>query len=130
MERYYCKRKAPEPDSGNNARNSILDVINWEEIKSDPGLRKQIEDYHPNLRERVRRKYLENGTCQPSTVRFPVTEIGGVPRRFVPQWFDDFGGWLEYRESKIEHIAFIVSYLEKRRMMHMKHLLKRLERLS
>ena len=49
MLRFY-KRKPPEPDSGNNARNSLLDVINWEEIKSDPGLRKQIDDYHPNLR--------------------------------------------------------------------------------
>ena len=40
----------PEPDSGNNARNSCLDDINWEEdIKYDTGLRKQINDYHPNL---------------------------------------------------------------------------------
>jgi hypothetical protein len=43
MERFF-KRKAPEPDSGNNnARNSCLclDDINWEEkIKYDPGLRK------------------------------------------------------------------------------------------
>ena len=70
MERFY-KRKAPETDSGNNARNSRLDDINWEEeIKFDPGLRKQIDDYHPNVRERVRRKYLENGPCQPRTVHF------------------------------------------------------------
>ena len=72
MERFY-KRKAPEPDSGNNARNSHLDDINWEEeIKSDLGLRNQIDDYHPNVKERVRRKYLENGPCQPRTVRFRV----------------------------------------------------------
>jgi len=49
MERFF-KRKAPELDSGNNARNSCLDDINWEEeIKYDTGLRKQINDYHPNL---------------------------------------------------------------------------------
>jgi hypothetical protein len=101
MEQYFHKRKAPEPDGGNNARNSQLDDINWEEeIKSDPGLRKQIDDYHPNLRERVRRKYLENGPCQPRTHHFPMTEIGGIPRRFVPEWFNEFGGWLEYSESK------------------------------
>jgi hypothetical protein len=51
MERYY-KRKAPEPGSANNLQNSCLDDINWEEeIKYDPGLRKQIDDYHPNHRE-------------------------------------------------------------------------------
>jgi dTDP-D-glucose 4,6-dehydratase len=39
--------------------NKILspDEINWdEEIKYDPGLRKEIDAYHPNLREKVRRK--------------------------------------------------------------------------
>jgi len=106
MERFY-KRKTPEPDSGNNARNSRLDDINWEEeIKFDPGLRKQIDDYHPNVRERVRRKYLENGPCQPRTVHFPMTNIGGIPRRFVPEWFDEFGGWLEYSESKDRAYCF------------------------
>jgi hypothetical protein len=84
-----------------------LDHINWdEEIKSDPGLRKQIDDYHRNLRERVRRKYLENGPCQARTVRFPVTEIGRVPGRFVQEWFDEFGGWLEYSESKNRAYCF------------------------
>uniref|UniRef100_I1P1W2 HAT C-terminal dimerisation domain-containing protein n=1 Tax=Oryza glaberrima TaxID=4538 RepID=I1P1W2_ORYGL len=73
MERFY-KRKVPEPNSANNACNSCLDDINWEdEIKYDPGLRKQIDEYHPNLRERVRRKYLENGPCQPRTFAFPMT---------------------------------------------------------
>jgi hypothetical protein len=63
MERFF-KRKAPEPSTANNLQNSCLDDINWEEeIKYDPGLRKQIDDYHPNERERVRRKYLENRPC-------------------------------------------------------------------
>lgn len=61
MERFF-KRKLPEPDSANIASNLCLDDINWEEeIKYDPGLRKQIDDYHPNLREMVRRKYFEKG---------------------------------------------------------------------
>ena len=99
MERFF-KRKVPEPDSANIASNLCLDDINWEEeIKYDPGLRKQIDDYHPNLREMVRRKYLEKGPCQPRTCSFPVTNIGGGPRRFIPDWFDEFGSWLEYSES-------------------------------
>jgi len=99
MERFF-KRKAPEPAS-TNAHNLCLDDINWEEeIKYDPGLRKQIDDYHPNLREKVRRKYLQNGPCQPRTLSFPVTQIAGSSRRFVPEWFDEFRSWLEYSESK------------------------------
>ncbi|TVU25524.1 hypothetical protein EJB05_28023, partial [Eragrostis curvula] len=48
MLRFY-KRKTPEPDDH--------DDINWEEeIKYDPGLRKLIDNYHPNQRERVRRR--------------------------------------------------------------------------
>jgi len=95
MERFF-KRKVPEPDSANIASNLCLDDINWEEeIKYDPGLRKQIDDYHPNLREMVRRKYLEKGPCQPRTCSFPVTNIGGGPRRFIPDWFDEFGSWLQ-----------------------------------
>ncbi|XP_021306313.1 uncharacterized protein LOC8155504 [Sorghum bicolor] len=107
MEKYF-KRKAPEPDSANNARNLCLDDINWEdEIKYDPGLRKQIDEYHPNLRELVRRKYLEKGPCQPRTFSFPVKNIGGGPRRFIPEWFDEFGNWLEYSESKDRAYCFL-----------------------
>ena len=106
MEQFY-KRKAPEPDSGDNARNSCLDDINWEEeIKYDSGLRKQIDDYHPNLKERVRRKYSENEPCQPRALRFPATQIDGGSRRFVPEWFDEFGCWLEYSESKDRAYCF------------------------
>ena len=44
----YFKRKASCP-----AENEI----NWdEEIQYDPGLRKTIDSYHPNLREKVRKK--------------------------------------------------------------------------
>ena len=52
MERYF-KRKASCPDENE---------INWdEEIQYDPGLRNTIDSYHPNLREKVRRKYLGKG---------------------------------------------------------------------
>jgi hypothetical protein len=87
--------------------NSSHDDINWEEeIKYDPGLRKLIDDYHPNQRERVRRKYLENGPSQPRTCNFPYLEIGGSMRRFIPEWFDEFESWLEYSESKDKAYCF------------------------
>ncbi|PUZ66863.1 hypothetical protein GQ55_3G377900 [Panicum hallii var. hallii] len=85
MEKYF-KWKAPE--------------IDGEEIKYDPGIRKQIDAYHPNHREKVRRKYLENRPWQPRNCSFPVTIIGEKPRRFNPEWFDEFGSWLEYKRLK------------------------------
>ncbi|KAG2567472.1 hypothetical protein PVAP13_7NG358000 [Panicum virgatum] len=80
MERYF-KRKT-----------SCLaeDEINWdEEIQYDPGLRKEIDSYHPNLREKVRRKYLENGPCQPRRINFPLLNIGekDKQRRFMRECF-------------------------------------------
>jgi hypothetical protein len=100
MEKYF-KRKTPELGSGNNLRDSCPKDINWEEeIKYDHGLRKEIDNYHPNQREKVRRKYLENGPWQPCTCNFPVPYIGDKPKRFISEWFDEFGSWLEYNESK------------------------------
>jgi hypothetical protein len=62
--------------------------INWEEeIKYDPGLRKLIDAYHPNQRERVRRTYLEHGPSQPRTCNLPFSHIAGSPRRFNSEWF-------------------------------------------
>ena len=49
---------------------------------------------------------MENGPCQPLTCRFSVIEIGGGPRRFILEWFDEFGGWLEYSESKDRAYCF------------------------
>ncbi|KAG2620807.1 hypothetical protein PVAP13_3NG200304 [Panicum virgatum] len=92
MERYF-KRKASCPAE---------DEINWDEkIQYDPGLRKEIDSYHPNLREKVRRKYLENGPCQPRGINFPLLNIGekDKQRRFMREWFDEFGPWLEYSEK-------------------------------
>jgi hypothetical protein len=97
MDQYY-KRKEPEPS---NVRNEGNQCINWEEeIKFDPGGRKLIDAYHPNLRERVRRMYLEHGPSQPRTCHFPFSHIAGTLRRFNSEWFNEFGSWLEYSEFK------------------------------
>jgi hypothetical protein len=54
VERYFLNKKA---------QDRALDIdINWEEeIKYDPRIQKQIDAYHPNHREKGRRKYLEAG---------------------------------------------------------------------
>ncbi|KAG2628472.1 hypothetical protein PVAP13_3KG389954 [Panicum virgatum] len=69
MERYF-KQKASCPTE---------DEINWdEEIKYDP--------------KKVRRKYLENGPCQPRSINFSLLKIGEKEksRRFMREWFDEF----------------------------------------
>jgi hypothetical protein len=81
--------------------------INWEEeVEFDPGKRRCIDEYPPNLKDLVRRKYLANGPCQPRTCDFLATEICGKDRRFVSEWFDVFGSWLEYSESKHKAYCF------------------------
>jgi len=116
MERYF-KRKA-----------SCLteDEINWDEvIKYDPGLRKEIDSYHPNPRKKVRRKYLENEPCQSGGTNFPLLKIGEKEksRRFMREWFDEFGPWLEYCETKYKAYCFYCFFcLEKRKMQDMMYL--------
>lgn len=67
---------------------------------------KQIDDYHPNFTERVGRNYLEIGSCQPCTFVFHVIDIRRGHRRFLPERFDEFGGWPEYNESKDNAYSF------------------------
>ncbi|KAG8090684.1 hypothetical protein GUJ93_ZPchr0011g26998 [Zizania palustris] len=105
MER-YLKRKTSDDvvNAHNSARGNScpnVDDTNWEEkIEYDPGLRKEIDSYHPNQKDRVRRKYLQNGPCQPRTFNFPITKISGKDRKFNAEWFDEFGSWLEYSKAK------------------------------
>ncbi|WVZ65563.1 hypothetical protein U9M48_014904 [Paspalum notatum var. saurae] len=78
MEKYF-KRKAPEPDSGINPRNLCVEDINWEEeIKFDPGLRKEIDKYHPNLREK-RKQHIDVAWNSPSGIakRAYFTRLNG-----------------------------------------------------
>ena len=54
---------------------------------------------------------MKNRPCQPRTLDFPVTYIGGALRKFVPEWFDKFD-WLDTVSPKIDHIIFVVSYVK------------------
>ncbi|CAN6557401.1 unnamed protein product [Malus baccata var. baccata] len=74
--------------------------INSETLQYDPGLRRPILSYHPNVRDQVQRAYLQNKPCQPKTHAFPYTNFGTKPRRFNPAWFTQFPNWLEYSTSQ------------------------------
>ena len=45
--------------------------INQDDIVSDPGLRKPIESFNVNIRDRIRREYASKGPCQPHNHIFP-----------------------------------------------------------
>ena len=70
-------------------------------LPTDLGLRPRILDYHPNIRDQVRRAYLLKGPCQPRNHNLPFKEYGKTPRRrFIPSWFDKHKTWLEYNIEK------------------------------
>ncbi|PNX72121.1 zinc finger MYM-type protein 1-like [Trifolium pratense] len=56
--------------------------------------------YHPNDRDEIRRAYLQKGPCQPKEHNFPQRQFGSSLRKFNPDWFLEFGNWLEYSVSK------------------------------
>jgi hypothetical protein len=123
MER-WLKRKVP--DDANNVGNSqqrncnvtfptpqAPEYINWEEeIQFDPGKRKEICAYHPNLRESVRRRYLVNGPCQPRTLNFPSTQIGGKIEGLILNCLMNLEIGLSIVSLQIEPIVLLVSCVE------------------
>jgi hypothetical protein len=53
-----------------------------------------------------------------------MTQIGASSRRFVPEWFDEFGSWLEYSESEDRAYCFCCFLFREKKDSGMKHLLK------
>ena len=80
-------------------------------LPHDPGLRKNILDYHPNDQDVARREYMQRGPCRQRDHDFPQTEIGGKMRRFNLDWFNKYS-WLEYSVEK-DATFFFVCYLFK-----------------
>ncbi|XP_070661265.1 uncharacterized protein [Malus domestica] len=112
MERFFKRKSSSGSGSSNNvdspntvgssrapsSRQSQLDGV-LGNLEADPGLRTRIIDYDANIRDEVRRSYLQKGPCQPRGHNFPITNMSGINRRFISQWFDEFD-WLEYSVSK------------------------------
>ncbi|CAL2255707.1 unnamed protein product [Prunus armeniaca] len=108
MERFF-KRKSKfelvesspaKSQKKNESSPNQTTKVNSENLPSDPGLRNQILSYHPNVRDQVRRAYLQKGPCQPRGHNFPYKNFGAKQRRFNPGWFSEFPTWLEYSIEK------------------------------
>jgi hypothetical protein len=80
-------------------------VLAPEDIIADPGLRKPIEEMHPNIRDDAKREYVLLGPCQPKGHNYPVRKIYGKNRRFIDKWFTN-RAWLEYNISKDAAFCF------------------------
>ncbi|BBH09012.1 TTF-type zinc finger protein with HAT dimerisation domain, partial [Prunus dulcis] len=99
MERYFKRRFASTTSSSDNVGSSSSRDVDISRDVDNPGLRPQMLDYDPNIRDEVRRAYLQKGPCQPKDHTFPQTDLSGYDRRFNVKWFDEFD-WLEYSISK------------------------------
>ncbi|PVH38689.1 hypothetical protein PAHAL_5G328300 [Panicum hallii] len=129
MERFW-KRKSPpsatDQDEGSSQQNKgasnisaptrtslILSPkdVNLDELPYDPADRKRIIEYPGfKLQEEIRRRYLIRGPHRPQPgFSYPQTIIGKKPRRFNPDWFEQYD-WLEYSE-KVDKAFCLYCYL-------------------
>ncbi|XP_009628742.2 uncharacterized protein [Nicotiana tomentosiformis] len=116
MDRFLTKPKNGEPSSSaswpsmssqiaqevqretNPSLLSNVDkVLDLKSFEPDPKERMPISDYGPNIRDEVRRYYINKRPCQPIGHAFPKTKIGSKMRQFSPTWFKGpYSQWLEY----------------------------------
>ncbi|XP_024628832.1 zinc finger MYM-type protein 1-like [Medicago truncatula] len=85
------------------------------EILRDPGLRKQIHLYAPDIQDDVRRAYILKGPMQPNFSSFPRTQFGSATRAFSKSWAEHFGfevftkdgfkDWKHASQSLKDHIG-------------------------
>ena len=100
MEWFYKRKLSTDspspsnPGSSNATRPIEVDEI-LANLYANLGLRPRMTDYSPNIRDEIRRAYLQKGPCQPRSYKFPQTNQSGFNRRFIAQWFDEYD-WLEY----------------------------------
>ncbi|XP_009617034.1 uncharacterized protein [Nicotiana tomentosiformis] len=107
------------PEIRMNANLShLIDELNLESLKDDPGERMPLVNYSPRIREEVRKHYIHKGPCQPSKHQFPKTKIGNKMRQFNSSWFEGpFSGWLEYSVKK-DAAYCLCCYLFKHEFIH------------
>ena len=73
MKRYFFKKKSETtlPSEKNSKVSKFKVEFNSTDLQTDPGLRLSIWDCNPNVRDQVRREYIQMGPCQPIKHNFP-----------------------------------------------------------
>jgi hypothetical protein len=77
----------------------VCALLTLDDIVVDPGLRKPIDEYDVGIMDKVRRKYLLMGPCQPATHNFRRKQHDVCSGSFNKAWFKKFD-WLEYSVEK------------------------------
>jgi hypothetical protein len=65
-----------------------------------------VSRYEVNDQDRVRRRYIGMGPCQPKNHKFPFTNKSGKERRFCRFWFKEYP-WIEYSVDKDAAFCFV-----------------------
>ena len=105
---------SPIRDGDDSKYQSVEVVYDIDHLSHDLGKRIPIKRYSVNEQNYVVKTYIALGPCQPWNHDFPIRNIGGKPRRFLPDWFDEFR-WLEYSVEKDAAFCF-VCYLFKHKL--------------
>jgi hypothetical protein len=80
--------------------NEGIEIVDYELLETDPGIRPPISSYHPNIQNEVRKAYLKIGPHKPPhNFVYPWSVQGKQRRRFCKHWFDLYE-WIDYSESK------------------------------
>jgi hypothetical protein len=88
-----------QPSHEHNVEGITITVFNPDvHVVSDPGLRIAIEQFHPDIRDDVRRAYLVKGPTKPFGHKFPHKSVNDK-RMFVQKWLTQ-NDWLEYSIEK------------------------------
>ncbi|ESR36896.1 TTF-type domain-containing protein [Citrus sinensis] len=88
MENFFKKKpQRPSPLEGTSHGSY---EVNLQNLPADPGLRPCIDSYNCNIRDQVRRTYLQRGPFQHKGHNFKFEKFGNQQRRFVSDWFKEF----------------------------------------
>ncbi|XP_019238871.1 PREDICTED: zinc finger MYM-type protein 5-like [Nicotiana attenuata] len=113
MDRFVTRTNIGQPSSSSTnpsiassiaseiQRDTFLSDLDLESPNADPGDRKPITEYNPNIRDEVRRHYIQKSLVSLRIMTFSKTKFGRIMRQFCPGWFKgQHSKWLEYSISK------------------------------
>ncbi|KAG5587180.1 hypothetical protein H5410_047614 [Solanum commersonii] len=119
MEKFLVKFNHSQASSSRNVNpSSLINDLNLDSLEADPGKRVPIAHYNPQIKDEVRKHYIQKGPCQPKMDSYPPTEIGKRMRQFCKIWFEGpYYKWLEYSVEK-DYVYCLCCYLFKDDFFH------------
>ncbi|XP_042435612.1 uncharacterized protein LOC122021560 [Zingiber officinale] len=112
MERFF-KRTRSSSSGSSNEPNAIEQVenqshveLNLDDIVSDPGLQKSIEEFDIAIQDQARREYVLRGPCQPNGHVYPKITFENVDNAFIK---DGYNNWKRALEIFNRHMGTVNS---------------------